>query len=105
MLISDIAITTNHRVLVATTTDGIYELIGEKLVPLWRTKNSRLPSNRIEMMTVSPDGTLFIGTTKGLCEVKNGRWKVFSYLENVKDVQQMGAVWYASALSTEGAKL
>jgi len=105
LLITAIAITPIQEVLVATSTDGVYYLKGEKLYPKWRINNSRLPSNRVDMIKTTASGSILIGTDHGLCEVINHKWKIFSKIENVKDVQQMRGIWFASSLTKEGPKL
>lgn len=104
LLITSLTITKNGHIYAATASDGIYVLKDEKLYPVWRTTNSRLPSNRVNFVHSVGKDSLLIGTAKGLCEVYEGRWKNNSKLENVKGIKQIGDSLYASSITHDGPR-
>ena len=87
--------------LITTATDGVYQLNSGKLIPKWRMNNSKLLSNRVNVIRKTKENTWLIGTAKGLCEVRSAKWKSYK-LGNIKDIQQVEEKTYASSLTVEG---
>ncbi|MGB0524837.1 MAG: OmpA family protein [Flammeovirgaceae bacterium] len=105
LLISSIAVNAKQEVFVATTEDGVYQLIDGKLHPKWREKNSKLLSNRVNRLKWITEEHLLIATAKGLCEIRGKQWKNYPKLAHVRDLQELNGNWYASTLTPAGPRL
>ncbi|MFH1195094.1 MAG: two-component regulator propeller domain-containing protein [bacterium] len=64
----------NVLILIIFTFGTIYSQTWQN----YTTDNSPLPSNKIQNLTRSSDGTIWIGTDNGVAAIKNESWKVYS---------------------------
>jgi len=78
---------------------GLLRFDGIRAVP-WRPPNGQLPSNDIPTLLVTRDGTFWIGTTKGLASLKDGKLTTYSELNGSRIFALLedrnGAVWAAT---------
>ena len=78
---------------------GLLRFDGVRAVP-WTPPNGQLPSNDIPTLLVTRDGTFWIGTTKGLASLKDGKLTTYSELNGSRIFALLedrnGTVWAAT---------
>jgi signal transduction histidine kinase/ligand-binding sensor domain-containing protein len=78
---------------------GLLRFDGVRAVP-WMPPNGQLPSNDIPTLLVTRDGTFWIGTTKGLASLKDGKLTTYSELNGSRIFALLedrnGTVWAAT---------
>src|SRR5262245_43781359 len=56
---------------------GLFRFDGVRTVPWQPSSNQRLPSNKVTALLAARDGTLWIGTLKGLASWKDGKLGIY----------------------------
>jgi ligand-binding sensor domain-containing protein len=88
------------------TESGLYRFDGVRVVPWQPPAGEPLPSNFVDGLLVARDGTLWIGTHKGVASWKNGKLRQYPELGEA-DTEALvedrdGTVWIGAYGSTTG---
>jgi ligand-binding sensor domain-containing protein len=94
--ISDIAVN-GSEIWVASGYNGISRIRGGE-VTIYNLA-SGMPDERANALAFTPDGTLWVGGSKGLMKLSGGQWTLY---EDVKDIREIevaadGSLWLATA--------
>ncbi|MCB9418930.1 MAG: hypothetical protein H6667_03955 [Ardenticatenaceae bacterium] len=66
---------------------------------------SGMPDERASALAAAPDGTLWVGGSKGLMQFKGGQWTLLNGLTDINEIELApdGSIWLASASLTGGS--
>src|SRR6476660_4417745 len=88
---------------------GLLRFDGVRTVPWQAPTDSHLPSDKVTELLAARDGTLWIGTLKGLCSWKDGKLRVYRELAGLLVLALLedheGTVWAGGFAYTPPGKL
>src|ERR1700681_3222452 len=89
---------TTDRVLWVTTVQGLMRFDGVRFMPWQPPQGQNLPGTRFSAIFGSRDGSLWIGTTRGLARWKDGQLRTYTDLEHPAGIAAIieddsGKIW------------
>ncbi|WP_299705122.1 two-component regulator propeller domain-containing protein [uncultured Pontibacter sp.] len=80
---NDILFTATNELWAGSDTQGVYK-IAAKGIRNYNTSNSTLPYNSINVLSQSPDGSIWIGTAQGAAIFQHNQLKLFEFPQSMK---------------------